>query len=108
MFCITMVNQIHKWTHSIHVPYLVKILQNANIIVSKQYHKVHHLDESKNYSLFSGHVEIFLDYFKFYHWIEIIIFLFTGIAAIETRIGLKTGEGKNFFERWKIVKEKFN
>lgn len=101
--CSNYVNQIHKYTHQRQPPIFVSAFQRIGLIVDSKYHRVHHIDHAKNYSLFSGHAEMVLEFFKIYQLVEIVVYLITGYAALSSRLGLSHELQKNISERFNIL-----
>jgi hypothetical protein len=51
----------HNSKHQFHIPYIVRILQDNNIILNPMHHRLHHTSEILNYCIANGSASVFLD-----------------------------------------------
>lgn len=97
------VQLIHKWTHTRKVPLIGVILQQCNLIVSREHHKLHHRYSDRNYALYSGCTDFILDAINYWAYFEIFVFLVTGYGPLNSLVKLDGLKNVKFSERLEIV-----
>lgn len=74
-------NQFHKWAHTYRVPYIVTLLQDYHIILSRRNHNVHHKAPFDcSYCITTGWLNPLLDYIDFWPRLETVITMLTGLV----------------------------
>lgn len=74
-------NQFHKWAHMYKVPYVVSLLQDYHIILSRKSHNEHHKSPFDcSYCITTGWLNPFLDYIDFWTYMEKVISATTGLV----------------------------
>ena len=87
----TWTSQIHKWAHTEERPRIVRLLQDARIILHPEHHAVHHkTPHRRNYCITLGWLNAPLRAIRFFETLERIITAVTGaipraddLAAVE-------------------------
>ncbi|KAL9654721.1 hypothetical protein ABK040_008518 [Willaertia magna] len=76
----SLTNQIHKWSHSYQVPFIVKYLQEYNIILSRTNHNVHHKSPfDEYYCITTGWLNAPLSYINYWRRCEWLVTKLTGL-----------------------------
>ncbi|KAL2247611.1 UNVERIFIED_CONTAM: Fatty acid desaturase 4, chloroplastic [Sesamum indicum] len=80
--CMMFSQQFHAWSHTPKwkLPPLVVALQGAGIILGRAEHAAHHRPPyNSNYCIVSGVLNRFLDKFKFFLALEVVVFRVVGV-----------------------------
>lgn len=60
---VALTNQFHAWAHELHPPYVVRLLQNAGLILPRAHHQRHHWGEhNSHYTITNGWLNNLLDH----------------------------------------------
>lgn len=77
-------NQIHKWTHTYKLPYIVKFMMDSGVILSKKDHAVHHRNPfDKYYCITTGWLNPVLANINFWTRLEGVITFVSGAVPRE-------------------------
>ncbi len=81
-------SQIHKWAHMARPPALIRFLQRARILLTKEAHALHHAAPyTKSYCITCGWMNPTLNFFRFFPMMERIISFVTGAIPRADDIG---------------------
>ena len=84
-----MTNQIHKWAHSIRVPWYVTLAQRLHLILSKEDHRIHHIKpHDADYCITTGWMNPTLGHTQFFRRAESVITALTGMLPREDDLRL--------------------
>jgi ubiquitin-conjugating enzyme E2 variant len=85
-FWVSITNQIHKWSHTMRPAAWVAFLQEANLILSRKVHNVHHQSPyDRYYCITTGWLNPVLGACNFWRSMEAAIERFTPYRAREVR-----------------------
>ncbi len=86
---MSITSQVHKWAHAERVPKLVRLLQRARLILTKQAHARHHMAPfDRAYCITSGWLNATLHYVRFFRVLERVISAVTGALPRKDDIGV--------------------
>ena len=86
------VTEIHRWAHLDAPPAPARWLQRSGIIVNREHHERHHEDPRYHYGLYAGWIDRITDALRIPESIELVTYLATGSAAVNSRLGLPAGD----------------
>ncbi|CAN5540692.1 hypothetical protein BH09MYX1_BH09MYX1_46080 [soil metagenome] len=102
--CTSVTSQIHKWAHMKRPPAVIRFLQRARVIITKDAHSLHHAAPyAKSYCITCGWLNPSLNFLRFFPVLERMISWVTGAIPRADDIGKEAALAIAEIEKAKAV-----